>query len=106
MKACDLRDVGISDKTQITLPDIQLKYAGRIFRLYVKALGEKAVYRAEESLTLNLILDKAFYKIRNPYRQKEELTDRINDMMADRTGLKTAAAGHRRLYQPTWPENN
>jgi hypothetical protein len=62
--------------------------------------------RAEESLTLNLTLDKAFYKIRNPYGLKEELIARINDMMADRTGLKTAAFRYRRFYYPTWPENN
>jgi hypothetical protein len=107
LKGCDLnRDVEINDKMQITLPDIQLKYAGRVFRLYVKALGEKAVYRAEESLTLNLILDKAFNKLRNPYGLKEELTDRI-DIMADRTDVKKApAAGYRRFYYPTWPENN
>jgi hypothetical protein len=60
MKACDLRDVGISDKTQITLPDIQLKYAGRIFRLYVKALkalGENAVCRGEgHSHSISLLI--------------------------------------------------
>jgi hypothetical protein len=108
LKGCDLnRDVEISDKMQITLPDIQLKYAGRVFRLYVKALGEKAVCRGEESPTLNLTLDNAFNKIRNPYGPlKEELVARIKDMMADRTDLKTAAASGYRLYHPTWPENN
>jgi hypothetical protein len=97
--------VEIIDKMQITLPDIQLKYADRVFRLYVKALGEKAVCRGEESLTLNLILDKAFYKLRNPYGLKEELIARINDdLMTDRTGLKTGASGYRRCCHTTWPE--
>ncbi|MBV9176310.1 MAG: hypothetical protein JO297_04675, partial [Nitrososphaeraceae archaeon] len=37
LKACDLnKDVKIQDNCQITLPDIQLKYADRVFRLYVK----------------------------------------------------------------------
>jgi hypothetical protein len=68
LKACDLnRDVEISDEMQITLPDIQLKYAGRVFRLYVKALGERALCRGEESLTLNLTLDRAFNELRNPF---------------------------------------
>lgn len=108
LKACDLnKDIEINDKMQITLPDIQLKYADRVFRLYVKALGEKAICRGEESLTVNLTLDRAFDKIRNSYEPfKEELIARIKDMMADRRGLKTAAASGYRLYHPTWPENN
>ena len=57
LKACDLnKDVEIQHNCQMTLPAIQLKYAGRIFRLYVKSLQYKAVYRSEESLTLNCVL--------------------------------------------------
>jgi hypothetical protein len=110
LKACDLnKDIEINDKMQITLPDIQLKYVGRVFRLYVKALGEKAICRGEESLTVNLTLDRAFDKIRNSYEPfKEELIARIKDMIPDRTEIKTvaAAAGYRRFYHPTWTENN
>jgi hypothetical protein len=107
LKGCDLnRDVEISDNMQITLPDIQLKYAGHVFRLYVKALGEKAICRGEESLTLNLTLDKAFDKIRNPGIEevKKELAE-IKSMMTDRTELK-AAGGYLRFYHPTSIENN
>ena len=51
---CDVnRDVEIDDNMQLTLPDIQLKYADRVFRLYVKSLHDKAVCRGEESLKLN-----------------------------------------------------
>jgi hypothetical protein len=109
LKACDLnRDVEISDEMQITLPDIQLKYAGRVFRLYVKALGERTLCRGEESLTLNLTLGKAFNELRNPFGLLEELISRIKDMIPDRTEIKTvaAAAGYRRFYHPTWTENN
>jgi hypothetical protein len=57
LKACDLnKDVEIQDNCQMTLPAIQLKYAGRIFRLYVKSPHDKAVYRSEESITLNCVL--------------------------------------------------
>jgi hypothetical protein len=58
LKACDLnKDVEIQyNCCQMTLPDIQLKYADRVFRLYVKSLHDKAVYRSEESLTLNRAL--------------------------------------------------
>ena len=60
LKACDLnKDIEIDDNAQLTLPDIQLKYAGRVFRLYVKSLHDKAVYRSEESLTLKRILPEA-----------------------------------------------
>jgi hypothetical protein len=62
LKACDLnKDVEIQDNCQMTLSAIQLKYAGRIFRLYVKSLQYKAVYRSEESLTLNRVLLYFFY---------------------------------------------
>ena len=56
----------------MTLPDIQLKYAGRVFRLYIKSLHDKAVYRSEESLTLNrALLPEALDNIRHPYRSIE-----------------------------------
>ena len=44
---------------QLTLPSIQLKNAGRLFRAYVKLLGEKAAYRVEESLKVDLQLTDA-----------------------------------------------
>jgi len=108
LKGCDLnRDVEISDNMQITLPDIQLKYVGRVFRLYVKTLGEKAICRGEESLTLNSTLNKAFDEIRNPgiKEVKKELAEIKSMMMTDRTELK-AAGGYLGFYHPTSIENN
>jgi len=59
LKQCDLnKDVEIDDTFQLTLPDIQLKHADRVFRVYVKSLYDKAVHRSEESLTLKRILQK------------------------------------------------
>ena len=73
---CDVnRDVEIDDKMQLTFPDIQLKYADRVFRLYVKSLHDKAVCRGEESLKLNLLLPDAFD--RNPYKSIEKKLDEI-----------------------------
>jgi hypothetical protein len=46
------RDSEIDDKMQLTLPDIQLKYADRVFRLYVKSLHDKAVCRIIPNLSL------------------------------------------------------
>lgn len=66
---CDInRDVELTTKAQITLPDIQLKYADRVFRLYVKSLHDKAVFRAEELLNLKQLLPEALDCILNPYK--------------------------------------
>jgi hypothetical protein len=83
LKQCDLnKDIEISDKAQITLPDIQLKYAQRVFRLYVKSLQGKAVYRAEESLTLhNAPICEALRTIRNPHESKiEEVSGTVKSL--------------------------
>jgi hypothetical protein len=83
LKQCDLnKDIEISDKAQITLPDIQLKYAQRVFRLYVKSLQDKAVYRAEESLTLhNAPICEALRTIRNPHESKiEEVSGTVKSL--------------------------
>ena len=75
---CDVnRDVEIDDKMQLTLPDIQLKFADRVFRLYVKSLHDKAVCRGEESLKLNQLLPEAFDSIRHPYKSIDKKLDEI-----------------------------
>jgi hypothetical protein len=72
LKQCDFnKDIKISDKAQITLPDIQLKQADRVFRLYIKIIEGKAYCRGEESLTLNKILQEALDNIRHPYKSIE-----------------------------------
>ena len=78
LKQCDLnKDVEIDDTCQLTLPDIQLKHADRVFRLYVKSLHDKAVYRSEESLTLKRILPEALESIRYPYKSVEKKLDEL-----------------------------
>ncbi len=75
---CDLnRDVEITDHAQVTLPDIQLKYMDRVFRLYVKSLHNRAVYRNEEFLSLNLLLPEAIDKIRHPFESLENKIDKL-----------------------------
>ena len=83
LKGCDLnKDVEIQDNCQITLPDIQLKYAGRVFRLYVKSLHDKAVYRTEESLTLNrALLSEALDNITHPHRLVEFKVDELSKQL-------------------------
>lgn len=54
LKQCDINnDIPISDKAQLYLPDIQLKFAGRVFRTYIKWLDNKLVNRIEESKEVN-----------------------------------------------------
>jgi hypothetical protein len=80
LSQCDFnKDIEITDKAQITLPDIQLKYANEVFRMYVKSLGNKAVYREEHSLKLGLPLIEALDNIRHPYKSLEEKIDRLNE---------------------------
>jgi hypothetical protein len=71
------KDVEIDDTCQLTLPDIQLKDADRVFRVYVKSLHDKAVYRSEESFTLKRILPKALESIRYPYKSVEKKLDEL-----------------------------
>jgi hypothetical protein len=81
---CLNKDLEIDDTCQLTPPDIQLKHADRVFRLYVKSLHDKAVYRSEESFTLKRILPKALESIRYPYKSVEkldELPERIKQII-------------------------
>lgn len=83
LKACDLnKDVRIDEKAQLTLPDIQLKVASRVFRLYVKSLHDKAVDRSEESLTLNeMLVKEALDNIRHPYKSIENDIKQIKNQV-------------------------
>ena len=87
LKQCDLnKDIEMDDKAQITIPDMQLKSAGRVFRLYIKSLCGKAVYRAEESLTLDnqILLPEALGNIRNPFKTLENKIDELSKAVNQR----------------------
>ena len=82
LKQCDVnKDIEISDKMQFTLPDIQLKYVGRVFRTYVKVLGDRTVYRGEESLKVDLRFSDAFDSIRNPNTNLQKKIDELTDLV-------------------------
>ena len=67
LTGCDInKDVTVSDKLQLTAINIQLKDADRVFRLYIKSLGDKAVYRVEESLKMRCSLVDLLRTIRSP----------------------------------------
>lgn len=67
LKQCDFnKDVPITDKAQIILPDIQLSSAFETFRLYVKNLGGDAFYRCEDSRQVNQPLTAYLNSTINP----------------------------------------
>ena len=64
---CDInKDVIVSDMLQLTAINIQLKDANRVFRLYIKSLGDKAVYRVEKSVKLHSCVVDVLHTIRSP----------------------------------------
>jgi hypothetical protein len=82
LNACDLnKDIEINDKAQLSLPDIQLKYADQVFRMYIKSLHDKAVCRIERSLTLGSPLVPVLEGIMQPTRA-------INDLKREVIQLK------------------
>ncbi|HEY7080845.1 MAG TPA: hypothetical protein VH500_14170 [Nitrososphaeraceae archaeon] len=82
LKACDLnKDIEINDKAQLSLPDIQLKYADQVFRMYIKSLHDRAVCRIERSLTLGSPLVPVLEGIMQPTRA-------INDLKREVIQLK------------------
>jgi hypothetical protein len=60
------RDIPVTDRFQLGGINIQLKAAGRVFRLYIKSLGDRAVYRLEESVKTHSSIVDALHTIRNP----------------------------------------
>ena len=53
LTGCDInKDVIVTDMLQLTAINIQLKDADRVFRLYIKSLGDKAIYRVEGSVKM------------------------------------------------------
>ena len=67
LTGCDInKDITVTDMLQLSAINIQLKDADRVFRLYIKSLGDKAVYRVEESLKMRFSLVDVLRTIRSP----------------------------------------
>jgi hypothetical protein len=78
LKECDLnKDVNIDEKAQLHLPDIQLKHADHVFRMYIKSLHDKAVCRGEVSLTLDTPLIRVLESIVLPMRVINQINERV-----------------------------
>jgi hypothetical protein len=62
LTACDNnKDIAVTDRFQLSGIDIQLEVADRVFRFYIKSLGEKAVYRVEESVKMHSSIGDALH---------------------------------------------
>jgi hypothetical protein len=67
LTGCDInKDITVTDMLQLSAINIQLKDAGRVFRLYIKSLGDKAVYRVEESVMMRSALVDVLHSITSP----------------------------------------
>jgi hypothetical protein len=67
------KDITVTDMLQLSAVNIQLKDANRVFRLYIKSLGDKAVYRVEESVKMHSCLVDVLHTIRSssePYDKR------------------------------------
>jgi hypothetical protein len=85
LKQCEInKDIPITDEAQLTLPDIQLSTANRVFRLYVKNLGGQAHYRIEELLQVNQplqILDSMLNVNQGVEKRIDELNRKIDSLI-------------------------
>ncbi len=52
--------------------NIQLKEAGRVFRLYIKSRVDKAVYRVEESLKMRSCVIDVLHTSRSPSEPQDK----------------------------------
>jgi hypothetical protein len=74
LTGCDInKDVTVSNMLQLSAINIQLKDANRVFRIYIKSLGDKAVYRVEESLKMRSSIVDVLHTIRNPSERRTVL---------------------------------
>ena len=80
-------DIPVTDMLQLSAPNIQLKEASMVFRLYIKSLGDQAVYRAEESVKMRSSIVDALHTIirtiasqdYTKYIQDPEMTNLLTD---------------------------
>jgi hypothetical protein len=73
LTGCDInKDITVTDMLQLSAINIQLKDADRVFRLYIKSLGDKAVYRVEESVKMRSPLVDVLHTIRSPSEPQDK----------------------------------
>lgn len=66
------KDVEVSRVAQITLPDLQIPFADKALRAYVKPMGNDIFYRVEWSLVPNKPVKQSLETIRNEIKIDRE----------------------------------
>ena len=72
------KDIPVTDIVQLSAPNIQLKDASRVFRLYIKSLGDKAVYRVEEPVKMHSFIVDALQTVTRT-KPSQDYTKYIQD---------------------------
>lgn len=91
LKQCDFnKDIPVTDKLQVTLPDIQLKTAFETFRIYVKTLAGQAYGRVEASLKINELLTPFLESNIHP---AGEILSRLNSLIKFAEDIQKALMG-------------
>ncbi len=93
LKQCDINiDIDIPDRAQMYLPNIQLKSLGNVFRMYVKSLAERFVYRTEDSKETNSPLLSTLRRITHPYY---DLETKMNNLQAQLNKISASMENNR-----------
>jgi hypothetical protein len=73
LKGCDVnKDVEISRVAQIALPDLQIPFADKVFRAYVKSMDNDVFYRVEWSLIPNKPVREALMNMMKEIKMDRE----------------------------------
>jgi hypothetical protein len=81
---CDMnKDIAVTDMLQLTAINLQLKDADRVFRVYIKSLGDKAVYRVEESQHPHKPAIQVINDVLNPVERIGEKIDKQQDKITE-----------------------
>lgn len=86
LEQCDFnKDVPVTEKAQVTLPDIQLSTLFETFRLYIKNLHGEANYRCEVSQQVDQLLPQYLALTINP---NFEILSELGDINKDIQEIK------------------
>lgn len=93
LKQCDINaDIETFGNAQIYFPSLQIKTAVTVFRMYVKSLGDRSIYRLEESKEIDSPLLSSLNMITHPYQaianKLDILSNQLNEIISDKGRLE------------------
>lgn len=85
---CDInRDVRVSDLLHFSSVKVQVKHMDRLFRIYIKRIGDNTICRVEETKNLSLPVVEAINDTFNPYDRIERQLSEIQRLLRLRRQL-------------------